>query len=68
MSDIGADDLGDWGEDQIYEELATEVAARISDEGGTTANGVDLDLETDDPEFVIDYDRVRRQANDILGG
>lgn len=67
MSDIGADDLGDWGEDQIYEELAAEVAAQISENGGTTASGVDLDLETDDPEFVIDYDRVRRQANDILG-
>ncbi|WP_440710427.1 hypothetical protein [Herbiconiux sp. YIM B11900] len=68
MSDIGADDLGDWGEDQIYEQLAAEVAEQISDNGGTTASGVELDLQTDDPEFVIDYDRVRRQANDILGG
>ncbi|WP_291053697.1 hypothetical protein [Herbiconiux sp.] len=64
----GFPDFGKMGDDIIYEALAEAVAEEIRADGGDTADGVTLDLTTDDPGFRVDNERVRRRANQILSG
>jgi hypothetical protein len=52
--------------DQIHESLAEEVATKVRAAGLTTADDVELDIESD--EIEIDYERVRARANEILRG
>lgn len=52
--------------DQLYEGFAEQLAAIARENGQTNANEIELDLESDDPGFVIDGERVRRRANEIL--
>ena len=52
--------------DQLYEGFSEQLAAIARENGQTNANEIELDLESDDPGFVIDGERVRRRANEIL--
>lgn len=54
--------------DELYEDLSQEVAEDLRSQGLTSADGIELQLDTDDPDVVIDALRVRRRVNEILAG
>lgn len=52
--------------DTTYEAVAETVAARLREQGLTTADGVDLELSTDADEVQLDVERVRARVNEML--
>ncbi|CAI7654444.1 unnamed protein product [Penicillium discolor] len=67
-SNIG--DLGDWLQrgaiEAVQEEMAQGLAEHMRELGRSDADAVDLELESDTPDFPIDADWVRDRANQIL--
>ncbi|MCS5732866.1 hypothetical protein [Herbiconiux daphne] len=54
------------GENIVCQALAGGGAEQIRSNGGTTATGVDLNPEADDPNFRIDVELVRHLAEQVL--
>jgi hypothetical protein len=68
--DDAFDDFERQAVDAMHEQMAQGLADQMRDMGRTTADNVELDIEsdTDDPKYRIDPERVRRRANEILAG
>jgi hypothetical protein len=70
MTTHGFGDLGDElariTSDHIHEAAAEKVAEMLRAQGLDSADGVALDIPTDDPTFKLDVERVRSMANEIL--
>jgi hypothetical protein len=56
--------------DQMHEAMAQGLADKMRELNRDNANDVELDLQTDtdNPQYQIDGERVRKRANEILAG
>lgn len=71
MSDSLSDALHEFEQDAIdmmHEKMAEGLAEQMRELGRDTADGVaiETDVDSDDPKWQIDVERVRRRANEIL--
>lgn len=66
--DDAFDDFERQATDQLYEQLAQGLADQARDLGLTSANSIELESVSDESDFQVDPERVRRRANEILLG